>query len=304
MEKELILDYQRGLTFNQLIDKYHITKYKIKKILVNNNIHIRIGRERVPFSDEQVKDIIDMYRNHSGINDISKKYNADYSVIKKLLLENNIETVQWKKINKKLKENFFETITTEEQAYLLGLFFTDGYVKKDGTIGIFLQESDIELIERIKEILQIDSVIQFDKREHKEAYGIEFRSKKIKEDLEKFGIIPNKTYLSKGIPKNIPEALQRHFFRGLFDGDGIFCLSSSDSSIGFCGYYKETVEDFQQHIDIIINKENHNKIRKQNAYQCSWKGKQQIIKILDYLYENANIYLDRKYQKYLKLKIT
>lgn len=304
MEKELILDYQRGLTFNQLIEKYHITKYKIKKILVNNNIHIRIGRERVPFSDEQVKDIINMYQNHYGINDISKKYNADYSVIKKLLSENNIEFVQWKKINKRLKEKFFETITTEEQAYLLGLFFTDGYIKKDGTIGIFLQESDIELIEKIKEILQADCVIQFDKRKHKETCGIEFGSIKMKNDLEKFGIIPNKTYLSKGLPKDIPEALQNHFFRGLFDGDGIFCLSNNDSTIGFCGYYKETVEDFQQHIDTIINKKNHNKINKKNAYQCSWRGKQQILKILNYLYENANIYLDRKYQKYLKLKIT
>lgn len=302
MEKELILDYQNGFNFNQLVEKYHITKYKIKKILLENNIHIRIGRERVPFSEKQVKDIINMYQNHYGINEITKKYNVDYTTIKKVLKENNIKDTQWKKINKNLKEDFFEEIKTEEQAYLLGLFYTDGFIKNNGTIGIFLQESDLELIEKIKEILKIDGKIQFDKRTNKECYGIEFSSFKMKKDLEKFNIVPNKTYLIKGLPNNIPENLKRHFFRGLFDGDGIFYYKDNDSSIGFCSYFKETVIDFQKYIDLIINKDTHNKIQKGNAYKCNWKGKQQILKILDYLYENSTIYLNRKYLKYLKLK--
>ena len=96
MEKELILDYQNGYTFEKLSKKYNISKYKIKKILVSNNIHIRIGRERIPFTREQIEDIVYMYNNHNGINLICKKYNTDYTTIKKVLKDNKIEKTQWK----------------------------------------------------------------------------------------------------------------------------------------------------------------------------------------------------------------
>lgn len=305
MEKELILDYQNGFTFKQLVDKYKITKYKIKKILTENNIHIRIGRERVPFTKEQEADIINMYNNHSGMTEIAKKYECSYETVKSILVKNNVNFVQWKKINRNLKEDFFKDIKTEEQAYLLGLLFTDGYIKQNGTIGIFLQDIDIDMIQKIKEILCIDGQIQFDKRVNKESCGIEFTSLIMQKDLSSFKIIPNKTYLSEGLPDNVPEELLNHFFRGLFDGDGIFSYSGKDdSSIGFCSYFLKTVEDFQKHIDNIINKTEHNKIRKNNAYQCSWKGRKQIIQILEYLYKDASIYLERKHLKYLKLKIS
>ena len=60
-----------------------------------------------------------------------------------MLKENNVEKVAWRKVNKNLKDDFFEVIDTEEKAYLLGLMTTDGYVKvysnrNSNTIGISL----------------------------------------------------------------------------------------------------------------------------------------------------------------------
>ena len=39
-----------------------------------------------------------------------------------------------------------------------------------------------------------------------------------------------------------------------------------------------------------------------NNTQLNIGGNRQVVKLLDLIYENANIYLDRKYEKYLEIK--
>ena len=38
--------------------------------------------------------------------------------------------------------------------------------------------------------------------------------------------------------------------------------------------------------------------------RCAWRGRQQVIKICSYLYDNSTIYLPRKKEKYLWIKST
>ena len=92
---------------------------------------------------------------------------------------------------------------------------------------------------------------------------------------------------------------------GLSDGDGNFFCSknySTDVVFGFTSYYKSVVEDFQREIDKIINKKNHNKVFYTSAWHAQWQGRKQVLSILDILYQNCPIHLNRKYQIYLKLK--
>lgn len=248
-----------------------------------------------------------MVKEYKTLEYISNKLNVDRSIVSRFLKENNLELSK-KKINKEIKSNFFEIIDTEEKAYLLGLFYTDGCVDKYDRIRICLKAEDIELLEKIKIILNVNNKLLYRKKGKSETYELSIDDKKMSYDLKTHGIIYNKTYDSTSIPK-VNDDLVVPFLRGCFDGDGIFCFKNdiNNASIGFCNYNKNIVEQYQELIDSLIEKKFHNEISYSrnplgSSYNCRWRGTKQILKILDLLYSNSNIYLNRKYEKYLRFK--
>lgn len=159
----------------------------------------------------------------------------------------------------------------------------------------------------IKVKLNADCLIQYDKRPGKECAGIEITSAKIFDDLFSHGVIPNKTYNSFHLPK-VPEDFIIPFLRGLFDGDGMLSYKENynESSVGFISKSISVVEEFQALIDNLIGKNESNKIKLEinkvgSSYRCSWRGRRQVLKILSLLYDDASIYLQRKYNKYQRL---
>ena len=143
---------------------------------------------------------------------IQEKLNCGYSTLRKLMKENNIiRNTHYHLKDMELREDYFSTIDTEEKAYLLGLFKTDGYIKTgkgSPRIGISLKKSDLKMIEKIKEEFNTLNDIYYDNRVGKESYVIEVVSERMATDLEKFNIIPNKTILLKDIHlESIPEHL-------------------------------------------------------------------------------------------------
>ena len=127
-------------------------------------------------------------------------------------------------------------------------------------------------------------------------------------DLSAYGIVPNKTYIAKGLFLNkIPSHLQKDYIRGLFDGDGDISFAGNiyEVSCDFTSYFYETVQEFQNFVDVNINKTAHNKIIQfDNKSRCTWRGRRQVLKILSWLYDGAETFLKRKYDKYLWIKST
>lgn len=134
--------------------------------------------------------------------------------------------------NRRVRQTFFSSIDTELQAYLLGLYASDGNInEKRKTFRIHLQERDSELVYLTKDIIGPDSRVFrlenrtcINPRNGKEytgcnSFGVDINSSTLCEDLVKLGFGYNKTYSENHIPK-IKEDLIRHFIRGYFDGDG------------------------------------------------------------------------------------
>ena len=316
LEKKIIDFYTKeNLSIQQIKEKTGKGYKYIRRILRENNIEVKIGLRQIKLKEDEIRLLENLAKQGKSIKEIAQEIGYDLKVIKRTAKENNILLKYT--INPNFKENFFENIDTEEKAYLLGLYFTDGCVRKDSrcdlnyTIHMQLQARDLEMIEKIKDIFQVNNKIYHDKRNNKECYGISFSSRKMAQDLSKYGIIPRKTYETSHLPfEYIPDNLKIHFLRGLFDGDGGFSVDSSyskDVSFDFASYHFSICEEFQKEIDELINKNNHNKIYtniKDGAQRSrvSWRGKQQVLRIPDILYENATIYLKRKHDKYLELK--
>ena len=143
------------------------------------------------------------------------------------------------------------------------------------------------------------------------------RSDKIVDDLIKLGCPPRKTFEIK-FPSNdiLPEKLLNHFIRGYFDGDGSISYSERKSTskirdkylhfcITFTGTYN-LMTGIKQYLNSNIvrfigdmrSRWNNGK----NNYTLSIDGNDIIEKVLDWLYQDSTIFLDRKYQKYLLLK--
>lgn len=316
LEKKIIDFYTKeNLSIQQIKEKTGKGYKYIRRILRENNIEVKIGLRQIKLKEDEIRLLENLAKQGKSIKEIAQEIGYDLKVIKRTAKENNILLKYT--INPNFKENFFENIDNEEKAYLLGLYFTDGCVRKDSrcnfnyTIHMQLQARDLEMIEKIKDIFQVNNKIYHDKRNNKECYEISFSSRKMAQDLSKYGIIPRKTYETSHLPlEYIPDNLKIHFLRGLFDGDGGFSVDSSyskDVSFYFTSYHSSICEEFQKEIDELINKNNHNKIYTnikngtQHSY-ANWRGKQQVLRILDILYENATIYLKRKHDKYLELK--
>lgn len=103
----------------------------------------------------------------------------------------------------------------------------------------------MEILEKFKEDLHIDSKIIYDKRPNSTCCSVEFVDEQIFNDLAKYGIIPNKTYTVDRIPYDkIPKEYLSAYTLGLFDGDGSLSCSqdySTDVTLNYTAYHETEV---------------------------------------------------------------
>lgn len=316
-EKEKIIQlYEEGLSISKISQMVHHHSPAIKEVLIENGFPIekRYGRPKRVFSEEEDKIIIEELAKGTGYNQVGRIIHCDKSLIARRAQELQCFVHSYRHKNRDMIENYFEVIDSEEKAYFLGLLYTDGNVRRvresSKQVRLQLQLQDEPIIQKFKEALNADCQILYDKRPGKECAGIEITNQKLFDDLGKYGIVPNKTYESKSLP-NVSQDLIIPFLRGLFDGDGVFAFANNyeDASVGYIAYYENEVKQFQEYIDYFIGKEEHNAIRHKDDntgsnYNCSWRGRNQVLRILTLLYRNATIYLPRKYEKYQRLLAT
>jgi len=109
-------------------------------------------------------------------------------------------------------------------AYVLGFLMADGYVFTNprGSNYFGFSSTDKEIIVKIRTILKSNHKIGVRRRSNskwKISYVLQIGSKKVVNELKKFGIVQNKSLIID-FPKNIPRRFLKHFVRGYFDGDG------------------------------------------------------------------------------------
>lgn len=226
-------------------------------------------------------------------------------------------------IGKLSKNNsFFSKIDTEAKAYILGFICTDGNVWcKNGSYfwKIRIQKQDEDVLKKIKEALQSKVEIKYQKDTVKlpngnmcdsEMASLLICNKQNVLDLINYGIIPNKTHNLNFDFSCMEESLYRHFLRGVYDGDGTFGVYSSKTGGNF---YETTLTgyiDFLKNIKEKINcRFKDMSINLHHAIGCSddifrmaTGRKNDFFNLLDWLYQDNKICLQRKYKKYLDLK--
>lgn len=266
-----------------------------------------------------IEDIEKYQNNKLKFKDLCVKYSVSIPTMYKYFNDNGIERKLT--ISKNMvKHDFFDEINTEEKAYVLGLYISDGSIHKGNIrqgykLNFSLSSIDVDILIKIKNILSPRSNITYsDKRINK--YGIltnsmsklTIFSKNIVNTLDKYGYGTKKTYLEKTIKKVVPDNLMYHFIRGYFDGDGNINHSKVNKEVKLKNYESNNfsfsiiskdkqilsdIEDFLIKEGFKVN----NSISK-NWFVISINKKDNIIKLYEKLYENSNIYIDRKHKKF------
>ena len=126
-------------------------------------------------------------------------------------------------------ERYFEKVNTEEKAYWLGFITADGGINIPGhgrpsgyVLCINLKGDDKKHLEKFGKALGrkapiYDAVSNYGTTVARYQVG----SKKLVSDLMEHGLSPSKSFTC--LPWQGNEELMRHYWRGLFDGDG--CIS-------------------------------------------------------------------------------
>lgn len=196
-------------------------------------------------------------------------------------------------------ENYFEKIDSPEKAYWLGFIWADGYITKTNCFGIELAIKDKEHLEKLQQDLKSNTRI---KERSKEGFGkvnqsciLEFRNKKIVQDLQDKGIEIHKTY-NLSAPK-INQKFYKDFIRGFFDGDGTYVLNGYNKEISCVCYCKDFLEwiqeDFKKNgIQSSIIKQKNKELFNLRIYNAD-----SILKYYYNYWENANRFLNRKKEK-------
>lgn len=296
---QIINEYKEGNSLRMISKKYGFKCHKsILKILKNNNINTRSLKERITkFSIDEINKIISLYKDPAiTITEIAKQLKYDSKTIKKELKRLNLYDKD--KYDKYLISKF-DVIDTEEKAYWIGFLAADASISNN-QLSLRLAEKDKDHLLKFKKYIGIDYKISKIKAKlnNKIFVGYEYRISSIKfiKSLIKHNLIAKKS-CNLIVPKTIPKNLIRHYIRGIIDGDGCYSISNNKmnfsliSSINVC-------EEIQ---NILINKCNLSKTKLQiknynigkMAY-LRYSGNKQILKIVNYLYDNSQIYLDRK----------
>ena len=205
-------------------------------------------------------------------------------------------------------EHWLDELNCAEKFYFLGFFAADGCnSKKYNNAKIKLQTCDLELLEKFKVLLESDrpiyNVHQKETKNRKESFAVNFEltSKYFCEKLEELGLSERKTYTLQ-LPDYIPDKYFRDYIRGVFDGDGNISVSYINKPKGlssiagnpkFLLQVKEKLREFLS-IHVVYQEKDEN---------CGYIkiNRQEDLKVfLDWMYKDSNLYMERKYQKYLE----
>lgn len=253
----------------------------------------------------QQEKIISMYEKRRPIKWIRKETGLPEKKITDFLKEKGIWTGHRSLLNY-FDEFYFDKIDTEEKAYWLGFIYADGYLNNRYGIGIELDVKDKEHLEKFKEAVQAELNV---KVYHKNStYGPQTNCRFILNSKHMHSILLGyyksirKTFEGE-LPK-IDKKLERHLIRGFFDGDGSLTYSQQKDystqivspSVSFIGT-KETL----QYIESITSMDWHwsKRIKNNtNNFQMGCGKVTQVLSFLHYMYDDATIYLDRKYKRF------
>lgn len=235
------------------------------------------------FIDSEEEQIAKIYLAGHSPEKIRLSYGVSRKVITNAIKRQNIK----RRPNRThfFNQYFFDDLNKEESLYVLGFAYADGNVTKN-ELRFGLSIKDIEQLVLFKKLFNSTAKIG---TWNNYSCSISFCSTCMAAKLKELGIVVNRGNFYKLKP-HLPEDLIQHFIRDYLDGDG--CISTNEQVV-FLG--KPDILKFIRSTLHTKAGANLNNIRpRRGTSEVSWGGFNQANKIINWLYQDATIWLSRK----------
>lgn len=263
---------------------------------------------RSKFSDEIKQEILSK-SDRMTAKELAKEYGSSRSFVLKLWMDNDYHKPPSFKYY--VNQDYFKEINTAKKAYFLGFISADGCVykreKHQGLLSISIQKRDDEMLKQM--IVDMDSTHHLLYRSNYCALAI--TSDSIYQDLLNLGVSQRKSWSIRfnDIVKHVPNEFIRDYIRGYFDGNG--CISKTEGviqskvavSIVTNIWFLEEMGEYLNGIGLTCS------VKEDTSGQYSDRfgalnviGTTNKYSFLNYLYKDSEIYLERKYNRYLEYK--
>lgn len=266
-------------------------------------------------SPENIECIL-RYQNGEKVSDLKKEYNMSQANLNALMRYRNIPQRGTQHF---CNFRYFENIDTEDKAYFLGFIYADGNLYRN-SMKITIRDYDIDVLEKLKKYMNSNHPIykkplsDWSGKEVLKKDGIVeliISQKKIREDLNKHGVFPNKTHTLESLPSTVSDKLIKHFIRGYIDGDGSFGRYVHNdgyerSSVNIVGTKKFLIElshKVSQLTGINFNTTLYDRYpeRETNTRALTMTGNEKVLDFLNWVYDSSTVYMNRKHDVYLNM---
>lgn len=292
-ELEIInLFLNNKISLRAIARKYNRKSYDfVYTILSKYNIDKKRRHIANKILTDDIPKIIQLYqKEHMSARQIAKQYLVSGDVIRRVLIDNGIDIKRH--YGQTFDEYYFDNIDAPNKAYLLGFLYADGCVNKNNVISFTVHQNDKEILEMyVSELKATNRITDVKDKPH---VRLAFCSKHICDTLMNLGCGRNKT-ISLKFP-DIPKIYKYDFIRGFMDGDGCISVVNRDKhkyiSLSFTG----TLEMLQE-LKSTFNVDNKITFYR-NSYALHIGKVLDVLRILNNIYNEADLYMTRKYNKY------
>jgi dUTP pyrophosphatase len=201
---------------------------------------------------------------------------------------------------KKIDDNMFDNIDSNEKAYLLGWIASDGTIRRSG-FQISIRDYDKDVLEKINKVLFLDELPISKSKNNMVNLTVnsETIAKKLTEIFKiKELIEENESYKKSYIIKfpNIDEKYLYYFIRGVFEGDGHFRYTKKNPVCGITSSSSEFLEEIIKRCELKCNINN-------NMFELCGNI---ALDFLNKVYKNVLVndevlFMNRKYNFYNKI---
>ena len=237
-----------------------------------------------------------LYKKLGSLKAISKELGVHDTTVGKWFKKYKIPYDHWNRSKSRkdfLNENFFEAPNYINKLYWIGFLAADGNVSKSiNNIRINLRKQDFAHLQKFLTDLKSSKQVKIYKGTNYAYACACVSSSKMKKDLVKYNILPQKTnnYKFPTILDN--NTYINNYYLGYIDGDG--CIRKTKNgqlSIDIRGtklFLEKLRYDFWKHINLNI-KYKHKKILLDNGtYRIFYGGNLNGAKIINWLYKDIS----------------
>ena len=295
---DIIKLYVSGMFQRDIANIYNTSSTSIGRLLR------KYGFSRGKVTENDYDDVVNMYLSGITVDDIVKKYRVSNKTIYSILKLRNVKLLDYGEHSKiyTLNEHYFDVIDTYNKAYILGFLYADG-CNTEKSITLSLKSCDKHILESINNELSSNrplKLLQYSQKNNNwsDQYELSITNKYMAMQLSKLGMVKNKS-LVLTFPEWIDDKLIPSFLRGYMDGDGT--IGRYECRISFISteqFWKKAAEFLNNKLGIHCGVYKCKKDSTTTTRMMQIAGRNQVKKFLDYIYEDAELFLKRKYEIY------